>query len=79
MIELISYLILNKGFIMIEIAEDKVTFSRETWENLKQDSYFRELIELIEDREAILQAQKETEYLIDYDEYRNKRIGKMDV
>jgi hypothetical protein len=64
---------------MLEIAEDIVTFSRETWENLKQDIYFHELIEMIEDKEALLQAQKETEYFIDYDEYRNQRISKINV
>jgi len=64
---------------MLELSEDKVIFSRETWEDLKQDNYFRELIEVIEDREELLKAIKETEYFVDYEEYRKHRLAKMNV
>jgi len=59
---------------MIEVAEDKVTFSRETWEELKADDYFRELIEVIEEREALSKAKEETVSFIDLDEYHAKRM-----
>lgn len=64
---------------MIEIDNDKVTFSRKTWESLKNDNYFRELIEVIEDREELEKAIEETESYISYDEYRKKRFSKMNV
>jgi hypothetical protein len=50
------------------LTKDKVTFSRKNWEELRPDDYTRELIELIEDREAFIKAKKETKYFIDYEE-----------
>jgi hypothetical protein len=64
---------------MIEIDDEKVVFSRKTWEELRNDNYFRELIEVIEDREEYNKALAETEYFKDYDEYRKKRLLKMNV
>ena len=58
---------------MLEISEDKVVIPRETWEELRKNNYFRELIEVIEDREALQKAIEETEYFVDYDEYKKKR------
>jgi len=60
---------------MLEVAEDKVIFSRETWEELKSDDYFRELIDVIEDRETLLKAKKETEFFVDLDEYHKNRMN----
>ncbi|MFC2130815.1 hypothetical protein ACFLSQ_05225 [Bacteroidota bacterium] len=64
---------------MIEVSEDKVIFSRETWEELKSDDYFRELIEVIEEREALSKAKEETVSFIDLDEYHEKRMKKENV
>ncbi|OGU39331.1 MAG: hypothetical protein A2X61_00465 [Ignavibacteria bacterium GWB2_35_12] len=61
------------------ITKDKVTFSRKHWEELRTDEYFREVIEVIEDREQLLKAIEETEYFVDYDEYRKKRLAKIRV
>ena len=61
------------------ITKDKVTFSRKTWEDLREDAYTRELIELIEDRETLLKSKKDTKYFIDLDEYHNKRMSKINV
>jgi len=33
------------------ITKDKVTFSRKTWETLKKDYYYNDLIDAIEDLE----------------------------
>jgi hypothetical protein len=55
-------------------TKDKVSFSRETWENLRADDFFREVIEIIEDREAIQKAKKETTYFVDLEDYHNSRI-----
>jgi len=64
---------------MIEIDDDKVIFSRKTWEDLKSDNYYREVIEAIEDREDLLKAIEETEYVVDFKEYDKKRRAKMNV
>jgi hypothetical protein len=61
---------------MLEIAEDKVTFSRNTWDELKSSIYFSELIEAIEDKESLMKIMEQTEYYVDYDEYKKKRLGK---
>jgi hypothetical protein len=59
---------------MIEVLDDKVTFSRDTWEELKNDDYFRELIEVIEEREALAIAKENTNSFVDLDEYHKKRM-----
>ena len=64
---------------MIEIAEDKVTFSRKTWDDLQSDDYYNELIEAIIDREDLLQSIEETEYIVDFKEYDKKRRESMNV
>ena len=64
---------------MLEVAEDKVTFSRDTWEELKSDDYFRELIDVIEDRESLLKAKNETEFFVDLDKYHRNRMKKENV
>lgn len=61
---------------MLEIADDKVTFSRNTWEELKNNVFFAELIEAIEDKESLMKVMEETEYYVDYDEYKKKRLSK---
>ncbi|MFA6572526.1 MAG: hypothetical protein WCT77_14955 [Bacteroidota bacterium] len=61
---------------MIEIAGDKIIFSKKTWEDLKNDSYFHEIIEVIEVREELIKTMEETEYFVDYDEYRKTRMAK---
>jgi len=57
----------------------QVTFSRDTWEDLRKDEYFRELIEVIEDREAFLVAQAETVEVFDFKEYDKKRRAELNV
>jgi hypothetical protein len=58
---------------MMVATKTKVTFSRDTWEELRSDDFYREVIEAIEDREALLKAKKETEYFIPLEEYHKKR------
>jgi len=64
---------------MIKVNKNTVTFSRKTWDELKEDNYFSELIEAIEDREELLKAIEETEYFVDFDEYDKERRAKMNV
>ena len=46
---------------MIQTTKTKVIFSRKTWDYLKSDDYYREVIEAIEDREDLLKAIEENE------------------
>ena len=64
---------------MMIATDDRISFSRDTWEELRNNCNFRELVETIEDKEELIQAQQETEYFVDYDEYRKKRIASLDV
>jgi hypothetical protein len=64
---------------MMQTTKTKVIFSRETWEEMKNDLYYREVIEAIEDKEAIKKAKSETEYFIDLEEYHNARMKKNEI
>ncbi|MDQ1265116.1 MAG: hypothetical protein QG635_266 [Bacteroidota bacterium] len=59
---------------MIKTTKKNIIFSRETWEELKNDFYFNELIEAIEDRETLKKAKAETEYFVDLEEYHKDRM-----
>lgn len=61
------------------ISEDEVTFTRAYWESLKSNDYFREVLEVFEDIESLESAKAETEYFVDYEEYRKTRLEKLNV
>lgn len=60
----------------MEVTKDNVIIPRKLWDELKSDDYFRELIEIIEDGEDLKLAEEESDYFIDYDEYREERLKK---
>ena len=64
---------------MIVEKEMDITISRETWDELYAIEYFREVLETIEDIEAIKAAKDKVEYYVDYNEYRTKRLAKINV
>jgi hypothetical protein len=64
---------------MMTETKTQVTFSRETWEELRKDDYFRELIEVIKDREAFIKAKEETVEVLDFKEYDKNRRTKINV
>ena len=64
---------------MMQTTEDTITFSRNTWEELRNDSFFQELIEIIEDREHLEEAKNSTEYFVDLEDYHQQRISKSNV
>ncbi len=63
---------------MIE-TYDEIKFSRKTWELLKSEEYFREVMEVLEDIESLEKAKSETEYFVDYEDYRKERLAKINV
>ncbi|MBI5326091.1 MAG: hypothetical protein HZB41_12605 [Ignavibacteriae bacterium] len=58
---------------MITIAKDNVTIPRTTWDRLRKDDYFNELIENLIDSEELADAIENTHELIDLREYDRKR------
>jgi hypothetical protein len=64
---------------MIKTTRTNVIFSRKTWDYLKSDNYYSELIEAIEDREDLLKAIEETEYIVDFKEYDKNRRARINV
>lgn len=64
---------------MLKIKNNNVLIPITLWKELKSDLYYNELIEAIEDREALLEAKEKTEYFVDLDEYHKERMKKDDI
>ncbi len=60
---------------MISISKNNVTIPRTTWDKLRKNSYFNELIENLLDSEELSDAIKHTDELIDLRKYDRKRRG----
>ena len=61
---------------MITIDKEKITIPRMTWDRLKRNSYYKELIENIMDSEELLDAINNSSELFDLREYDRKRRNK---
>ncbi|MBX7045980.1 MAG: hypothetical protein K1X86_09095 [Ignavibacteria bacterium] len=61
---------------MIEISKTKVTIPVATWNELKKDDYFKELIDVLEDSLKLEKAKKETKSFVDFRDYDKKRKSK---
>lgn len=61
------------------ITEEEVTFSRKAWDSLKSNDYFREVLEVLEDIESLENSKANTEYFVDYDDYRKTRLAEVNV
>ena len=64
---------------MIKTTKDRVIFSKETWDYLKSDIYYSQIIEAIEEREELIKAIKETEFIVDFKEYDRQRRARINV
>jgi len=64
---------------MMTATKKRIVFSRETWEEMRSDDYFREVIEVIEDREALSKAKEQTEYFVDLEDYHQNRMMRENV
>jgi hypothetical protein len=66
---------------MVSITKDKVTFTRDLWEELRKNSSYSELIEDIEDRmelESAIKTQKDSgEEFEDFDDYDRRRMKRV--
>ncbi|HPO62669.1 MAG TPA: hypothetical protein PK762_06255 [Candidatus Kapabacteria bacterium] len=54
---------------MIEIEKEKVTLPRDTWDRLRSDYYFDEIIQNILDSETILDAMENDNDFMEIREY----------
>lgn len=64
---------------MLTIDKEMVTFSRDTWEELKKDVSFNELIEAIQGREELQNAIEETTEIIDFRKFDINHRTKLNV
>ncbi len=60
-------------------TKDKITFSRDTWEELYKIDYYREVLEAIEDREALRKAKDNADGFVRFKDYHAKRKQKANV
>jgi hypothetical protein len=65
--------------IMPEASDENIIISKETWYELAKEEYFREVLEAIEDREALRNAKSEDPDFEDFRDYDKKRKSKSDV
>lgn len=61
---------------MLEVQNNNVLIPIQIWEDLKSDFYFSELIETLEDRKELLDAQSENVEFIDFRNYDSERKRK---
>lgn len=62
---------------MLKVKNDNVLIPLALWEELKNDFYFQELIEVLEDRQELLESKKEASEFFDFDEYDAKRMAEI--
>ena len=62
---------------MLKIKNNNVLIPLSLWNELKDDLYFNELIEALEDRQDLLEAKKEATEFFDFREYDSKRMATM--
>ncbi len=60
-------------------TKTKISFSRNTWDELYRIDYYREVLEAIEDREALREAKSKAEDFISFKEYDTKRRQQINV
>ncbi len=61
---------------MIQISKTKVVIPVSTWNELKSDEYFKELIDVLEDSLKLEKAKKETKSFVDFRTYDKMRKSK---
>ena len=62
---------------MLQIKNDNVLIPVTLWNELKDDLYFRELIEALEDRQELIEAGNEAEVFFDFNEYDAQRMARI--
>lgn len=58
---------------MIQVKKNNVIIPLKIWNELKESTYFRELIEVLEDSKELEKAKNETTHFVDFKKYDKKR------
>lgn len=61
---------------MVLVDKNHVIISKKTWNILKKDKDYKELIEIIEETAQLEKAKKETTHLIKFEDYLKQREKK---
>lgn len=69
-----SAVLLTEDIEMLKIKDNNVQIPISLWEELKNDFYFNELIEALEDRQDLLNAKQEADEFFDFREYDEQRL-----
>jgi len=59
---------------MLKIKNNNVLIPIAVWNDLKNDLYFNELLEALEDRQDLIDTKKEATEFLDFREYDAKRM-----
>jgi hypothetical protein len=59
---------------MFKIKNNNVLIPISVWNDLKNDLYFNELLEALEDRQDLLDAKHEATEFLDFNEYDSQRM-----
>jgi len=61
---------------MLQLNKNNIIISRKSWEELRKNDYFRELIEVLEDSEELEKAKKESNSFMKLRDYIKNREKK---
>ncbi|MBK8553359.1 MAG: hypothetical protein IPL53_20765 [Ignavibacteria bacterium] len=61
---------------MIQIRKKEIVIPLTTWNELKRNDYFKDIIEVLEDSVLLEKTKKESKGFIDLDEYIGYRVKK---
>ncbi len=67
-------IIFRKKSIVLKIKNNNVLIPVAVWNELKNDFYFSELLEALEDRQELMEAKQEATEYFDFIEYDSKRM-----
>ncbi len=59
---------------MVLVDKKQVTITRKTWDILKKDKDYKELLEVIEETAELEKAKKDSKYFLNIDDYLRQRI-----
>lgn len=58
---------------MVLVDKKQVTITRKTWDILKKDKDYKELLEIIEETAELERAKKDSKYFLKIDDYLKQR------
>jgi hypothetical protein len=59
---------------MVLVDKKQVTITRKTWDILKKDKDYKELLEVIEETAELEKAKRDSKYFLNIDDYLRQRV-----